>query len=174
MAMNQKQRDHFIDRVKDKCSDKITALKAMHAAEIQNIAEAKYHEFVRALGLEEDMHALRTSEEVQTETGPRVRGVLEGLKELHPNKNSYSILSTRSCDMYETYRTFLRECCRATAEKEFYNTEAGQELRALEDTQTQAIDTIMMDGSKVQDLTLKLNGILGKNGMQLLVEGIVA
>jgi len=49
-----------------------------------------------------------------------------------------------------------------------------KELKALEETQQQAIDTIMMDGSKVADLTLKLNGILGKSGMQLLVEGVQA
>ena len=37
--MNQKQRDHFIDRVKEKCKDKINSLKAKHAAEIQNLAD---------------------------------------------------------------------------------------------------------------------------------------
>ena len=171
--MNQKQRDHFIDRVKEKCKDKINTLKAKHAAEIQNLADTKYHEFIRALGLEEDMHALKTAEQVQDETGMRVKGILEGLKDIHP-KQSYYGLHTRSSDLYESCSTFLQECCRATAEKEFYNTEAGQELKSLEDTQTQAIDTIMMDGSKVADLTLKLNGILGNSGMQLLGEGVQA
>ena len=58
MAMNQKQRDYFVDRVKSLTEDKINALKAMHAAEIQNISDAKYIEFISALGLEEDMNRL--------------------------------------------------------------------------------------------------------------------
>ena len=174
--MNQKQRDHFVDRVKSLTRDKINSIRAMHAGQIQTIADKNYEEFVRVLGLEEDMNALKTAYQVTMETAPRVQGQLEGLSNLLPvtgngyNHNSPSLYWTK-CNAHSTFEQYLRACCKATAEKEFYNTEAGQELKALEDTQTHAIDTIMMDGSKVQDLTLKLNGILGKSGMQLLTEG---
>ena len=96
-----------------------------------------------------------------------------------PESNGYShsnpsLYWTKS-NAHSTFEEYLRACCKATAEKEFYNTEAGQELKALEETQQQAIDTIMMDGSKVQDLTLKLNGILGKSDLQLTIgEGVQA
>jgi len=180
MAMNQKQRDHFIDRVRDKCSGKISALKALHAGQIQEIASKNYEEFVRVLGLEEDMNALKTAHQVTVETSPRVKGQLEGLSNLLPEvKNPYSnsnpSLYIHIGDAHAVCEEYLRACCKATAEKEFYNTEAGQELKALEETQQQAIDTIMMDGSKVQDLTLKLNGILGKSDLQLTIgEGVQA
>ena len=179
MAMNQKQRDHFVDRVKSLTRDKINAIRALHAGQIQRIADEKYEEFVNAVGLKEDMHALKTAHEVTMETAPRVRGLLEGLSNLLPENNSYNhsnpTLYFHKGDAHETFENYLRVCCKATAEKEFYNTEAGQELKALEETQQQAIDTIMMDGSKVQDLTLKLNGILGKSDLQLTIgEGVHA
>ena len=180
MAMNQKQRDHFVDRVKSLTRDKINAIRAMHAGQIQEIASKNYEEFVRVLGLEEDMNALKTAYQVTMETAPRVQGQLEGLSNLLPvtgngySHNSPSLYWTKS-DAHSTFEEYLRACCKATAEKEFYNTEAGQELKALEETQQQAIDTIMMDGSKVQDLTLKLNGILGKSDLQLTIgEGVHA
>ena len=180
MAMNQKQRDHFVDRVKSLTRDKINSIRAMHAGQIQTIADKNYEEFVRVLGLEEDMNALKTAYQVTMETAPRVQGQLEGLSNLLPvtgngyNHNSPSLYWTK-CNAHSTFEQYLRACCKATAEKEFYNTEAGQELKALEETQQQAIDTIMMDGSKVQDLTLKLNGILGKSDLQLTIgEGVHA
>ena len=180
MAMNQKQRDHFVDRVKSLTRDKINSIRALHAGVIQEIASKNYEEFVRVLGLEEDMNALKTAYQVTMETAPRVKGQLEGLSNLLPEYNSYNNHSNPSLywskgDAHSTFEEYLRACCKATAEKEFYNTEAGQELKALEETQQQAIDTIMMDGSKVQDLTLKLNGILGKSDLQLTIgEGVQA
>ena len=172
MAMNQKQRDHFIDRIKDKCNDKISALKAMHAGQIQRIADEKYNDFVIALEIDEDMNQLKTAEGIWDEQCIRIQGILDGLGDIHP-AGKEKIYTHRS-NAHKSFKQYLQDCCRAVAEKEFYNTEAGEELKALEDTQTHAIDTIMMDGSKVQDLTLKLNGILGKSGMQLLVEGVQA
>jgi len=180
MAMNQKQRDHFVDRVKSLTRDKINSIRALHAGQIQEIASKNYEEFVRVLGLEEDMNALKTAHQVTVETSPRVKGQLEGLSNLLPEvKNPYSnsnpSLYIHIGDAHAVCEEYLRACCKATAEKEFYNTEAGQELKALEETQQQAIDTIMMDGSKVQDLTLKLNGILGKSDLQLTIgEGVQA
>ena len=176
VMMNQKQRDHFVDRVKSLTKDKINAIRALHAGQIQKIADEKYEEFVNAVGLKEDMHALKTAYDVTMETAPRVRGLLEGLSNLLP-ESTYSnpSLYWQTGNAHETFENYLRVCCKATAEKEFYNTEAGQELKALEETQQQAIDTIMMDGSKVQDLTLKLNGILGKSDLQLTIgEGVQA
>ena len=181
MAMNQKQRDHFVDRVKSLTRDKINSIRALHAGQIQEIASKNYEDFVRVLGLEEDMNALKTAYQVTMETAPRVKGQLEGLSNLLPenNNNGYNSSSPslywNKGNAHETFEEYLRACCKATAEKEFYNTEAGQELKALEETQQQAIDTIMMDGSKVQDLTLKLNGILGKSDLQLTIgEGVQA
>ena len=172
MAMNQTQRDYFVDRVKEKCKDRISSIRALHATSIQNIADEKYNEFVRALGLEEDMQALYTAEQVQNETGQKVKGVLEGLKSIHPeglgNGYGHNALYASGSNVYQTYSTFLKECCRATAEKEFLESEAGQELKELEDTQRKAVDTIMMDGSKVEELTLKLNGILNSSGLTLI------
>ena len=173
VMMNQKQRDHFVDRVKSLTRDKINAIRAMHAGQIQEIASKNYEDFVRVLGLEEDMNALKTAHQVTMETAPRVKGQLEGLSNLLPENNSYNhsnpTLYFHKGDAHETFENYLRVCCKATAEKEFYNTEAGQELKNLEETQQQAVDTIMMDGSKVQDLTLKLNGILGKSDLQLTI-----
>ena len=180
MAMNQKQREHFVDRVKSLTRDKINAIRAMHAGQIQEIASKNYEDFVRVLGLEEDMNALKTAHQVTMETAPRVKGQLEGLSNLLPDHSNNYTHSNPSLywskgDAHSTFEEYLRACCKATAEKEFYNTEAGQELKALEETQQQAIDTIMMDGSKVQDLTLKLNGILGKSDLQLTIgEGVHA
>ena len=172
MAMNQKQRDHFIDRVREKCSGKISALKALHAGQIQAVADEKYHDFVSSLGLQEDMNQLQTAETIWDEQCIKIQGILDGLSDLHPEGREH--IYVHRSNSYRDFKKYIQECCRAVAEKEFYNTEAGQELKALEDTQTHAIDTIMMDGSKVADLTLKLNGILGKSGMQLLVEGVQA
>ena len=172
MAMNQKQRDHFIDRVREKCSGKISALKALHAGQIQAVADEKYHDFVTSLGLQEDMNQLQTAETILDEQCLKIQSILDGLSDIHPGGKERIYIS-RS-DAHKSFKKYLNECCRSVAEKEFYNTEAGQELKNLEETQQHAVDTIMMDGSKVADLTLKLNGILGKSGMQLLVEGVQA
>ena len=168
MGMNQKQRDHFVDRVKSLTRDKISALKALNAGTIQQISDDKYDEFVKALGLDEDMHALKTANDITHETAPRLRSKLEGMTDLLPDGGHYPLYWSQ-CNAHENFYSFISAICKATAEKEFYNTEAGQELKALEETQQQAIDTIMMDGSKVQDLTLKLNGILGKSDLQLTI-----
>ena len=170
MAMNQKQRDHFIDRVREKCKSRITSLKAIHAAEIHATAETKYHEFVNALGLKEDMNTLQTAEDIWDEQVDKIKSILNGLKDLNPDASSHSLnYQTRSA-AHREFKDFLMGCCKYSAEKEFYNTPAGQELKNLETTQNEAIDTIMMDGSKVQELTLKLNTILGKSDIQLIEE----
>ena len=169
MAMNQKQRDYFVDRVKSLTKDKINALKALHAGTIQEIASEKYDEFLTTLGLEEEMKTLKLAETMYDNQVAKIEGILDGLSDIHPggSNNFY----TRRSDAHQGYDKYLQECCREVAKKDFYNTNAGEELKSLEETQREAVDTIMMDGSKVSDLTLKLQGILGKNGIQLLVEG---
>ena len=118
------------------------------------------------------MDQLKTAEMVWDEQTTKIQGIIDGLSDIHPGGKE-RIYVNRS-NAHNNFQKYLNECCRAVAEKEFYNTEAGQELKNLEETQQHAVDTIMMDGSKVADLTLKLNGILGKSGMQLLVEGVQA
>ena len=113
----------------------------------------------------------KTAEQIQFDTGNKVKGILDGLADIHPTggKSSYGgSLYVGKADMYEVYSKYLKDCCRATAEKEILNSDSGQELKSLEETKTRAIDTIMMDGSKVGELTLKLDTILGKSGLQLL------
>ena len=79
MAMNQKQRDHFIDRVREKCSGKISALKALHAGQIQAVADEKYQDFVSSLGLQEDMDQLKTAERIWDEQTTKIQG-----RRVHP------------------------------------------------------------------------------------------
>ena len=77
MGMNQKQRDYFVDRVTSLTEDKISTLRALHAAEIQQIAEEKYNEFVSAIGLAEDMDAIKRAEDTLRDIGPKVKAILK-------------------------------------------------------------------------------------------------
>ena len=164
--MNQKQRDYFVDRIKTLTKTRINQIRATHASEIQDLADQKYNEFLDGIGVLEDMEALKTAQSIQREANERMTGVVEGLKELYPDARSDGYYS--ECTYYDKHNSFLRSCCRVIAKDEFYKTEAGQELKELEKTQETAIDTVMLDGCKVQELTAKLNDILGNSGLKLI------
>ena len=164
--MNQKQRDYFVDRIKNLTKTRINQIKATHATEIQALADQKYNEFLEGIGVLEDMEALKTAHSIQREVNERMIGVTQGLKELYPDADSHGYYS--ECNYYEKHNSFLRSCCIVIAKDEFYKTEAGKELKELEKTQETAIDTVMLDGCKVQELTVKLNDILGNSGLKLI------
>ena len=164
--MNQKQRDYFVDRIKTLTKTRINQIKATHAVEIQDLANQKYEEFLDGIGVLEDMTALKTAESIEKEVHQRMLGVTEGLKDLYPDADSTGYYS--GSDYYEKHDRFLRSCCRVIAKDEFYKTEAGKELKELERTQENAIDTVMLDGCKVEELTAKLNDILSNSGLALL------
>ena len=168
MALNQKQRDYFIDRVNRLTDQKLAEKKARHASEIQKIADEKYREFLESLGIEDDMDNLNQVEKDWKVLKLKLEGVMEALNDVNPpdlkfNNNFYS-----NKDVHSTFKNHLTRTCRHIAKNEFYKTEAGRDIKVMEDTKTRAIDTIMMDGSKAQDLSLKLNGILAECGIQLL------
>ena len=173
--MNQKQRDYFVNRVTALTSDKIKSLKAMHAGNIQKISDDKYNDFVEALGLSDQLNHIKTAQDVLEETSRKVLSILKGVSELLPEyDNSYdkpSLYMGARTDVYAIFENYLRACCKEQATKEFYKTQEGAEIDNLERSQREAIDTIMMDGCKVDDLTLKLNSILENTGVQLLKEG---
>ena len=164
--MNQKQRDYFVDRIKTLTKTRINQIKATHAAEIQALADQKYKEFLDGIGVLEDMEALKTAQDIQQEVNQRMIGVVQGLRELYPDAESHAYYN--ECNYYEKHNAFLMSCCRVIAKDEFYKTKAGQELKELEKTQDTAIDTVMLDGCKVQELTAKLNNILGNSGLKLI------
>ena len=114
------------------------------------------------------MRTLKTAEDIWDEQVDKIKSIVEGLKDLNPDGWSHSVSYQSRSAAHRDFKNFLMGCCKHSAEKEFYNTPAGQELKNLETTQNEAIDTIMMDGSKVQELTLKLNSILGKSDIQLI------
>lgn len=174
MAMNQKQRDYFIDRVKELTKSHINQLKAKYASEIQTLADEKYKEFLEGVGVYSDMDSLKTAESVQSSIHERMFGVVEGMKEVYSSAMTDYPNYYTSCNYYDRYNTYFKACCRAIAKEEFAKTEGGQELESLENTQREAIDTIMMDGSKVSELTMKLNKILGNSGIELLSGGAKA
>ena len=145
--MNQKQRDYFVDRIKD-------------------LTKTRIKEFLDGIGVLEDMEALKTAHNIQQEVNQRMIGVVQGLRELYPDAESHAYYN--ECNYYEKHNAFLMSCCRVIAKDEFYKTEAGKELKELEKTQDTAIDTVMLDGCKVQELTAKLNDILGNSGLKLI------
>lgn len=167
-AMNQKQRDYYVDRIKGLCKNRINQIKAVHASEIQDLADKKYEEFLDGIGVSADMNALKASCELQEELNDRMKGVVQGLKELYDtnDRDTYSYYS--ECNYYKKHEEFLRSCCRVIAQDEFYKTDAGVELKSLERTQDSAIDTVMLDGCNSVELTAKLNDILGNSGLALL------
>ena len=173
MAMNQKQRDYFVDRVKELTKSHINQLKAKHATKIQALADEKYKEFLAGIEVSDDMTSLKAAENVQNSIHDRMLGVVEGIAEGYPEATGDRPLYYNKCNYYERYNTYFRSCCRAIAKEEFSKTKPGKELSKLENTRRDAIDTIMMDGSKVSDLTLKLNKILGDSGIALLTGGVV-
>lgn len=167
-AMNQKQRDYYVERIKGLCKNRINQIKAIHASEIQDLADKRYEEFLDGIGVSADMHALKASIDLQEELNDRMKGVVKGLQELYDPKerDNYSYYS--ECNYYKKHNEFFRSCCRTIAQEEFYKTVAGKELKTLERTQDSAIDTVMLDGCNSVELTAKLNNILGNSGLTLL------
>ena len=166
-TMNQKQRDYYVERIKGLCKNRINQIKAVHASEIQDLADKKYEEFLEGIGVSADMKILKTTIETQEEIHERMTGVVQGLKDLYKDIEYDSYYYTQ-CNYVERYTKFLKACCRSIAQEEFYKTEAGQELKSLERTQDSAIDTVMLDGCNSVELTAKLNDILGTSGLALL------
>ena len=168
-TMNQKQRDYYVERIKGLCRNRINQIRAIHASEIQDMADKKYEEFLEGIGVSADMKILSETIATQEDINSRMRGVVQGLKEIYKDldsSDSYSYYT--ECNYYEKHTKFLKACCRSIAQEEFYKTEAGQELKSLERTQDSAIDTVMLDGCNSVELTAKLNDILGTSGLALL------
>ena len=172
--MNQKQRDYFVERVESLCKDRINTLKATSATEIQRIANEKYNEFVCELNLDNEMGKIKAAEDVLANLVPQVKSILNSIKDLRTTKSNHPYSDNgvgyyQSSNAYSTFTEYLMDCCESVSKKEFYKTDAGKEIKALEDYKSKAIDTIMMDGSKVTELTVKLNNILSNCNLQLSI-----
>ena len=113
-AMNQKQRDYYVERIKGLCKNRINQIKAVHASEIQDLADKKYEEFLEGIGVSADMKILKTTIETQEEIHERMTGVVQGLKDLYKDIEYDSYYYTQ-CNYVERYTKFLKACCRSIA-----------------------------------------------------------
>ena len=156
----------MVERIKKLTQSRINQIKATHATEIQKIADKEYESFLEVVGVKDDMKSLKSAHFVSEGIQERMIGVIAGLIDLHPDAQSHAYY--QECNYYNKHTEFFKSCCREIAKDEFYNTEAGKELKELQKTQDNAIDTVMLDGCKIEELTVKLNNILGNSGLALL------
>ena len=169
--MNQKQRDYFVDKIKKITDESINAHRAKYASTISKMANDKYQEFLKELDIKDDMEAMRQAEEVLEMTHVKLEAVEETLQDLEEkkNRNPYGYRGRpNKPDYVEYYTKAFQKYCTKVAEKHFYKTPEGIELATLEKVREDAIDLVMLDGCKVEELSGKLNGILSKGNMKLI------
>ena len=169
--MNQSQREYWCVRIREITGHEITKRKALYACQIEEIADSKFNEFLVSLNIKVDLDALKTLEQTWRGLKGKLLGMCNNLKETHPNNSSINYFGSDP-NVSKKVEEYLKECCRHIAKDEFYKTEAGREIKSLEDTQNQAIDTVMLDGCKVDELQDKLNVLLGNVGIGLLTVGV--
>jgi|10_taG_2_1085330.scaffolds.fasta_scaffold12142_10 hypothetical protein len=169
--MNQSQRDYWCTRIKEVTSHEITKRKALYASQIEEIADSKFNEFLESLNIKADLDALRANEQTWRGLKGKLLGMCDNLKETHPDSKSINYYGSDP-SVSKKVEEYLKECCRYIAKDEFYKTEAGREIKSLENTQNQAIDTVMLDGCKVDELQDKLNTLLSNAGIGLLTVGV--
>ena len=164
--MNQKQREYFIDRVKELTKARINEIKSIHALEIQKLSNASHDAFLEKLGLKELMSELEDITRRQDQIFNEINGTVDRLKKVYPDIEYRGY--TSECNYHYRFNKFFKAICDETATNEFYKTKNGKELAELESVRQEAIDTIMLDGSKADSLKERLNSLLGGSGLSLL------
>ena len=168
--MNQTQRDFFIDDVKKKTQNRISAIRAKNASLIQDMSNEKYNDFLNEMGIKEDLDAIKQAEDLLELADQKLKGVKTALVNAEDSSNGgYDRdYQNNAPNWHRFYDNYFRSYCNVIAEKAFYETEAGEELALIEKTRDNAIRMIMMDGSNTDQLEDKLNEVLNPCGITLL------
>ena len=166
-AINQTQRNYFIDDTKSKFNKIISRIKAKNASKIADLAMQKYDEFLDSMNIREDLDTLKMAEDTLKLADDKLTGVKNSLDIEDKNNFSHSYKNSAP-KWFEHHNVYFKEYCRQQAEIAFYETEAGVELAKIEKARDTAIRTIMLHGANVDKLQESLNNLLKPCGLELL------
>jgi len=161
--LSKEVRNYWVDKVRNKFTDRTNDIETENHNTITAISEAKYPAFEKSLGLAKLVKAFKVAEvDLQTfkDSKERVERNKENkltevrnefIKELERWKRTrkwQADLPSDKDDTVQTFMSYLEGVCFDEAQKHFYTTKDGKKMQAVRLQRERAMDILHSDGPK--------------------------
>ena len=138
--LTEKQRQYFIDRVKDETNLAISTLELKYASTIQKTASKNFNKFLKDLNCEKLFKAVVDGEKKLTENRRQLTNIINSNRTRVENDHYDSRVNDWSTAT--EFERALRGMASNVAEELFESTPGGAKIKRLKDVQRSAIDHI--------------------------------
>ena len=140
--ISEAQRKHFVNRIQVKMGDVISSLKQQNAAEITKQADEHLDEYLKTIGVIEDLESLKELEAAKEQVSGRLQANCTKIQDILREAghiSQFEEVSFWSSDDSQKYKEAFRKFCNITCSK---NNQGGisEEITKLEAKRVEAID----------------------------------
>ena len=162
------QRKYFVERIERSINDKIAELRQNNAAEVQNISEKEFRNYLKELKIEKEFDRYTELFQELKPLGSRLNAIYDELKSVFGKQGWESNVPS----LYGEFSDIdldkaLRWCCHQTAKKHESETDAGKMIKELEGRKRAAIDELH-GINELEGLKVTVNNILKGANVPLL------
>ena len=140
--ISEAQRKHFVNRIQVKMGDVISSLKQQNAAELTTQAEENLDEYLKTIGVNEDLESMKELEDARKVIANRLKANCEKIQNILKESGhiqSFDEVHFWDSDDAEKYKMNFRKFCNITCSQ---NNESpvSKEISKLEAKRDEAID----------------------------------
>ena len=162
------QRKYFVERIEKSINEKISELRQTNAAEVQNISEKEFRNYLKQLRIEKEFDRYKELYLEMTPLGTKLSAIYDELRSVF-TKHSWD---ANVPSLYGGYSDIdldkaIRWCCHQTAKKHESETDAGKMIKELEGRKRAAIDELH-GINELEGLKATVNNILKGANVPLL------
>ena len=165
--LTEKQRQYFIDRVKDETNTAIHTLELKYASTIQNTASKNFNKFLKDLNCDKLFKAVTDGEKKLNESKRQLAHIITSHRTKSEN-NNYEI-RINDWSNSRDFEVALRNMASNVAQELFESTSGGAKIKKLKDVQRAAIDHIYGMTTN-HEVIVGVNKILKGTNVKLLGE----
>lgn len=165
--LTEKQRQYFIDRVRDETNIAINTLELKYASTIQKTASKNFNKFLKDLNCDKLFKAIVDGEKKLNEDRRQLTNIIRSNRSVSDN-NNYEI-SVNDWSPAKDFENALRNMSSKIATQLFESTPGGAKIKRLKDVQRAAIDHIYGMTTN-HEVIVGVNKILKGTNVKLLGE----
>ena len=165
--LTEKQRQYFIDRVRDETNIAINTLELKYASTIQKTASKNFNKFLKDLNCEKLFKAVKDGEKKLQENRRQLANIINSNRTAKENSSYDSKVGDWSS--VRDFESALRNMASKVATQLFESTPGGAKIKRLKDVQRAAIDHIYGMTTN-HEVIVGVNKILRGTSVKLLGE----
>ena len=167
--ITEAQRKYFVNRVSAKMNDVISGLKQQNAAELTKQAEENLDEYLKTIGVIEDLESLKELEAAKEKVAGRLKANCEKIQNILREAGhiaQFDEVHFWDSDNAEKYKHSFRKFCNITCGQNDKST-ISKEINKLESKRDEAID-FLYGLSNENELAHGVSEILKGTGVKLI------